>query len=97
MNVEILELITRRERQILVHSYIYYDLNTNLISDSTYDEWSKELAQLIKDNPEEFKKSENYQGFKGFDGSTGMDLPYREQKVEAVALGLLSYKEREEL
>ena len=52
MNVEILELITRRERQILVHSYIYYELNTNLISDATFDEWAKELAQLIKNNPD---------------------------------------------
>lgn len=97
MDEDVLELITRRQRQLLVHSYLYYELNTNMISDSLYDEWSRELAELVKGNPKEFKKSENYYGFKDFDGSTGMDLPYREPKVEAIALGLLSYKEREGL
>ena len=90
MDEAILELITRRQRQILVHSYIYYELNTNIISDATYDEWSKELAQLIIDYPKEFKKSENHYGFRNFDGSTGMDLPYREPNIEAIAVGLVA-------
>ena len=32
----IAELLNRRRRQILVHSVIYYKMNDNLISDSTW-------------------------------------------------------------
>ena len=35
---KIRELISRRRRQVLVHSVIYYKLNANLIDDAT---WSK--------------------------------------------------------
>ena len=43
---EILELINRRRRQILVHSIIYYKMNDNLISDNTWSEWALELENL---------------------------------------------------
>lgn len=36
--LKIAELILQRRLQMLVHSYIYYELNDNIISDST---WSK--------------------------------------------------------
>ena len=35
---KIAELIMRRRRQVLIHSVIYYKMDTNLISDAT---WSK--------------------------------------------------------
>lgn len=43
---EILALINRRRRQILVHSFLYYRMNTSIIPDSTYDEWARDLAEL---------------------------------------------------
>lgn len=48
----IAELITRLRRQILVHSVIYYRLNTNVISDAQWSEWAVELENLQKQYPE---------------------------------------------
>ena len=42
----IAELLNRRRRQILVHSVIYYKMNDNLISDSTWSAWAAELEEL---------------------------------------------------
>ena len=53
----ILELINRRERQVLIHANLYYRQNTNIISDFTYDKWSHELVELIQEHPNEFRKS----------------------------------------
>ena len=78
INESILALINRRQRQILLHSYIYYDLDKNIISDHVFDKWCFELVDLAKDNPYENKQSEFYNDFINFDGSTGMDLCYKQ-------------------
>lgn len=88
---EIIELINRRKRQILVHSFLYYQMNTNIISDHTYDAWSKELATLLKDYPEESKQTVYYEEFKEFDGSSGYDLPYYYPNIQQVGMSLLNY------
>lgn len=82
------ELIKRRKKQILVHSFLYYQMNTNIITDHLYDEWCKELAELLVNHPEERTK-----GFEKFDGSSGFDLPFATPEVQSVALNLLKYKE----
>lgn len=92
MDSKLVSLINRRQRQIMVHSYIYYHADTNLIEDHVYDAWSKELAELIVNHPQEFKESAYYQSFKNYDGSTGMDLPYRSPEIVKVANMLLNYK-----
>ena len=86
---QILELINRRERQVLVHANLYYRQNTNIISDRTYDKWSHELADLIQAHPNEFRKSARYSAFRDFDGNTGMDLPIADHWVESTASHLL--------
>ena len=86
---QILELINRRERQVLVHANLYYRQNTNIISDHTYDKWSHELADLIQAHPNEFRKSARYSAFRDFDGNTGMDLPIADYWVESTASHLL--------
>lgn len=86
--------MNRRQNQLLVHSFLYYQMNENIISDPTFDRWSKELADLIKDYPEEFKESHNYEGFKTFDGSTGYDLPFHTPFIQDRAVKLLEYHRR---
>ena len=49
---EIAELITRRRRQLLVHSIIYYHMNDNLITDDQWAKWAIELEELQRDYPE---------------------------------------------
>ena len=45
------ELIKRRRLQMLIHSCLYYELDTELISDAQFDTWALELATLLKENP----------------------------------------------
>ena len=78
---EIRSLILRRRLQLLVHSYIYYDLNNNLISDDTWSGWAKELVQLQKDYPKIASRVDYHGAFVEFDGSTGFDLPYRQPEI----------------
>lgn len=62
------------QRQIIVHSIIYYELNQNVISDKKFDSISKQLIMLSKKMKSEYKKTEYYYCFKDFDGNTGFYL-----------------------
>ena len=90
INEEILELINRRERQVLVHSCLYYHFNTAIITDAEYDKCSHQLYDLIVENPVEFKNSVFYKDFKTFDGNTGMGLPYDSAYAMRVAERLIN-------
>ena len=70
----IVEKISRRRRQILVHSYIYYELDDNIISDTKWSEFALELELLQQKYPEESKLACYYQEFIGFDRSTAANL-----------------------
>lgn len=76
MNKDILKLIERRRKQMLVHSYIYYQLDDCIVNDYTWSEWAKELYDLQNEYPEESEKAYLYEDFKDFDYSTGADLPF---------------------
>ena len=66
------------QRHIIVHSILYYELNTTVISDSEFDFLSKQLVELQKQvSKEELEKSQYYYVFYDFDGNTGFDLWYR--------------------
>jgi NAD-dependent DNA ligase len=85
------EKIKQRRRQMLVHSYIYYELDQNIVSDAQWAKWAKELQQLQKDYPEESKKVEEYEQFKDWDGSSGAFLKFGEN-IKTVAKMLLKYQ-----
>lgn len=93
---EIESLIRRRRRQILVHSYIYYQLGDNLIDDSTFDKWGRELQKLQKQYPEEASRVEFHEEFKKYtdsDTPSGFDLPYTMPDIRRKAEQLLRIKE----
>ena len=63
------------QRKILVHSILYYVLDSSVISDKDYDRLSKQLVNLRKTMSEQdYQKTEYYYCFDNFDGSTGFDL-----------------------
>lgn len=62
------------QKWILIHSYLYYELDWNLVPDSKYDQNSLQLAKMIDKYPAEHKKSTYYYVFKDFDGSSGFGL-----------------------
>lgn len=90
---EISELITRRRKQILVHSTIYYRFDNNIISDHKWSEWAQELCELQIKYPKIAEKCFLHEHFKDFDGSTGMTLPLTEPWVVHRAQRLLKLKE----
>lgn len=71
-----IELMNRRQRQILVHSCLYYRMDVNLIDDHLFDFWFRELVRFSESEPELAKQTVYYNEFIGFDGSTGHELPY---------------------
>lgn len=91
---DITALIKRRRLQILVHSAIYYRFNESIISDFTYDAWSKELADLQKKYPKEAAQAPYAKEFADFDGSTGFDLPTSDPWVVNKAQQLLAYHKK---
>lgn len=48
----IAERLRRLGRQFLVHSFLYYRLGENLISDAAFDQLAEELLTLRKAHPE---------------------------------------------
>ena len=83
------------QRRILVHSFIYYYLNDNVISDKRFDKLCRLLVRKIEQyGPKKMAKTEYGYVFHDFDGSTGFDLidrlnkPDRE-KIERIATYVL--------
>ena len=74
INSKILALINRRRRQILVHSYLYYKEDVNLIDDFTFDKWCRELFELQNKYQREAAKAEFQKAFKEWNGFSGYDL-----------------------
>lgn len=66
--LKIAELILQRRLQMLVHSYIYYELNDNIISDNTWSKWAVELADLQNKYPEIAETVEWSEAFTNWDG-----------------------------
>lgn len=81
--------IQQRRYQILVHSLLYYDLDINLVPDAKWAEWAKELASLQNAYPDIASRVIFAEAFKGFDASTGFNLPYRDAQVVNIAYRLL--------
>lgn len=88
--MNIIDKISFGERQILIHSYLYYHLDKNVISDKMYDKLSYGLVEMIKQYPNEFQQSEYADIFNGFTGETGFDLldkltPNQLEMIEVIA------------
>ena len=75
MNLTTQEYIDFLQRYIIVHSYIYYECNNNIISDKKYDEKAKELMRLKNEYPDLWESSMYYQQFgDDYNGATGFTL-----------------------
>lgn len=90
----IAEGIKQRRLQMLVHSYIYYELDLNIVSDSTWAKWAKELQQLQDENPDIASKVIWAEAFKDWDGSSGAYLPLNDPWVVSKAHEVLAVHER---
>lgn len=85
--------ILRRRKQILVHSCLYYQYNTNLIEDWQYDKIARRLAELQIAHPD-ISNNLGYhdKDFKGFGEDhcySGFNLPRSSPEVVATAERLI--------
>lgn len=87
----ILEKMNQRQRQILVHSFLYYELGTTTIPDSRFNNFAQELKILQNQYPKIASKTVYAEDFEGFEGSTGYDLDYRKPEIMSKAYKLLDY------
>ena len=89
------------QRQILVHSMLYYEMNESVISDKRFDKLSQLLVNKMKEvGSERVAKTQYGYVFYDFDGSTGFDLISRltesdRVRVEQVATAVLRCYRRE--
>lgn len=67
-----LETLNKKQRQLIVHSFIYYVYNNNIWPDNKFDIVSKEVAEAMQ--LPFAVDSVFYDLFKDFDGSTGFHL-----------------------
>lgn len=81
------EKIKQRRTQMLVHSYLYYVKDENIISDEKWQQWADELVELQKQKLEIGFYDE---AFKDWTGATGMHLPF-DKWVKHRAEKLLEY------
>ena len=85
----VIEKIQLLQRWILVQSFAYYELDSNIASDFQYDANAMQLAELIEEYPDEFKRSRYYDIFHDYctdiDGAhytSGFDLLERLRKTD---------------
>ena len=77
----IVDKIQLLQRWILVQSFAYYELNENIASDFAYDDNARQLAEMKKEYPEEFRRSRYHlyfhdycAGVEGAHYTSGFDL-----------------------
>lgn len=82
------------QRFIILHSYIYYELNGSAISDMEYDRKSKELVKYKNAYPDLWKNSEYYKQFTNeYNGSTGFTLYHDlNEKQKEIIRSLLRFE-----
>ena len=95
MSLSTQEHINFLQRFIIVHSYIYYELNDNVISDKDYDAKAKELVRYKNEYPELWNSSEYYKQFgDDYNGTTGFSLYHELNEHQKEIIQSIAYRRR---
>ena len=70
------EIIRQRRHQMLVHSYLYYEMDAPVITDEKWQRWADELTYLQNKYPDACKLGFYDEAFADWSGATGCDLPF---------------------
>lgn len=73
------EKIRQRRIQMLVHSYLYYELDDTVIDDHTWQRWADELVQL-----QSRKQNIGFydEAFSDWTGASGAFLPFDQWVID---------------
>lgn len=87
------------QRWIIVHSILYYELDSSIITDAMFDSNAKQLVQMHEEFPDEAECTDYWYVFYDFDGTTGFDLYHRLNKkdreyLEHIAKHVLKLSQR---
>jgi hypothetical protein len=82
------EKIRQRRTQMLIHSYLYYVMDENVVDDGKWQVWADELVELQKQRKDIGFYDE---AFADWSGATGTHLPF-EPWVQKRAKELLNAK-----
>lgn len=83
------EKINLLQRWILVHSFLYYELDDSIVKDRMFDMDCQQLVKLVefmkkKGKTKELKRTRFWYAFNDFDGSTGFHLYKRLNEEDKV-------------
>lgn len=67
------ERIRQRRAQMLIHSYLYYQMDTPIVSDHQWQHWADELRDLQVQHPGPIGFYD--EAFADWNGSSGFQLP----------------------
>tara|TARA_R100001510_G_C7593678_1_gene162549 strand:+ start:428 stop:715 length:288 start_codon:yes stop_codon:yes gene_type:complete len=84
------EKIRQRRSQMLVHSYLYYKIDSPIVDDDTWQKWANELAELQRKNPDDCQINFYDKEFKDWNGDTGFHLPLNDRNVRMKAQQILN-------
>lgn len=73
------EKIRQRRIQMLVHSYLYYEMDENVVDDHKWQQWADELVELQKQKSVIGFYDE---AFSDWTGASGAFLPFDDWVVE---------------
>ena len=80
-DIRIYEQIQRHRLRILIWSKMYYDLDTSIVSDNTFDKVGHELIKLQAEYPEISKIVAYAEEFENWDACSGYNLPLQDPWV----------------
>lgn len=76
------EQIELLQRWVLVHSYLYYQMDISLVTDYRYDSNSRQLFELRCKYPQDWDHSRYQYAMHDFEGSTGFGMVERLMEKE---------------
>lgn len=88
--LKIAEKIQQRRLQMIIHSAIYYVFDNNIVSDSKWSQWGRELKDLQEKYPDIASNVRFAEAFKDWDASTGFNLPIHDDWVIKKATQLMN-------
>jgi len=74
-------LIAKRRRQMLIHCYIYYRLDDNIITDEVWNAWAQQLKRVQDKYGKQIRFYD--EEFADWDGSTGYHLGHGPISIDA--------------